>query len=342
MEEVQAHAHDGGAAAPPEKWWPSFVAGAAGGIFCVAIGHPFETIKTRVQTAGLQASMSGKSHEPFKGPLHCLKDTIRNEGILAVYKGAKTPLLLIPALNMFGFGIYSNALRRIQAGNVNCEDTGSGGVKKKLGVFNSETYFGRLPGQAALAGFVSGLSTTVIVSPIELVKARLQTQYGKKGDKLMYRGPIDVVVKTVKAEGIRGMYRGYPLLCTAYAPGVAIWFWTNEVVRRMLTGEEQPDAAKLSTWSILFAGGTAGVVAYGVIFPVDLLRARYQTAPLGTYNGFLDAFRKTMRQGGVREFYRGWTASVARAFPADAALFFGYEYAVRAMKAAEVRKHKRL
>lgn len=46
------------------------------------VGHPFDTIKVRLQT-------SEKSQ--FRGPLHCLAQTLRNEGIRGLYKGATPP-----------------------------------------------------------------------------------------------------------------------------------------------------------------------------------------------------------------------------------------------------------
>lgn len=46
------------------------------------VGHPFDTIKVRLQT-------SEKSQ--FRGPLHCLGQTVKNEGIRGLYKGATPP-----------------------------------------------------------------------------------------------------------------------------------------------------------------------------------------------------------------------------------------------------------
>lgn len=46
------------------------------------VGHPFDTIKVRLQT-------SEKSQ--FRGPVHCLAQTIRNEGPRGLYKGATPP-----------------------------------------------------------------------------------------------------------------------------------------------------------------------------------------------------------------------------------------------------------
>lgn len=61
-----------------------FVAGVFSGVTKLAVGHPFDTIKVRLQTAP-----EGK----FSGPLQCVIDTARKEGIRGFYKGASPPLM---------------------------------------------------------------------------------------------------------------------------------------------------------------------------------------------------------------------------------------------------------
>eukprot|EP00405_Crypthecodinium_cohnii_P035482 CAMPEP_0206534184 /NCGR_PEP_ID=MMETSP0325_2-20121206/5400_1 /ASSEMBLY_ACC=CAM_ASM_000347 /TAXON_ID=2866 /ORGANISM="Crypthecodinium cohnii, Strain Seligo" /LENGTH=296 /DNA_ID=CAMNT_0054030951 /DNA_START=324 /DNA_END=1211 /DNA_ORIENTATION=- len=58
-----------------------FAPGLAHALTTVAVGFPFDTIKTRVQV-GMHAS-----------PLHSVKSTIQKEGFRALYRGAWTPLI---------------------------------------------------------------------------------------------------------------------------------------------------------------------------------------------------------------------------------------------------------
>jgi solute carrier family 25 carnitine/acylcarnitine transporter 20/29 len=48
------------------------------------VGHPFDTIKVRLQTT---------DRSQFKGPWDCLRQTLRNEGVKGIYKGATPPLV---------------------------------------------------------------------------------------------------------------------------------------------------------------------------------------------------------------------------------------------------------
>ena len=64
--------------------YKGFVAGVFSGVAKLSVGHPFDTIKVRMQTT---------SAERFAGPMSCLVQTIRNEGVRALYKGATPPLV---------------------------------------------------------------------------------------------------------------------------------------------------------------------------------------------------------------------------------------------------------
>ena len=44
------------------------------------------------------------------------------------------------------------------------------------------------------------------------------------------------------------------------------------------------------------------------------------------YNGLMDCLRQNYRQHGMKRFYRGMTAKLARVIPDAAILFFVYEH----------------
>jgi solute carrier family 25 carnitine/acylcarnitine transporter 20/29 len=71
-------------ALPVASNYKGFVGGVFSGIAKLSVGHPFDTIKVRLQTS---------TSTQFAGPLDCLLKTVRNEGFLGVYKGASPPLV---------------------------------------------------------------------------------------------------------------------------------------------------------------------------------------------------------------------------------------------------------
>ena len=61
-----------------ETIWPrtrNFIGGYFSGMALVLAGHPFDTVKVRLQTEG----KGGR----FRGPVHCLVETLKKEGVCA-------------------------------------------------------------------------------------------------------------------------------------------------------------------------------------------------------------------------------------------------------------------
>jgi solute carrier family 25 carnitine/acylcarnitine transporter 20/29 len=58
-----------------------------------------------------------------------------------------------------------------------------------------------------MCGGLAGFAESFMCTPVDLVKCRLQMQ--KEGHGLgYYKGPIDVLKKVFREEGIKGLYRG--------------------------------------------------------------------------------------------------------------------------------------
>ena len=85
----------------------TFISGAIGGAGLVAVGQPFDTVKTKLQTF---PELYQKS-----GALHCAKSIYRSEGIPGLYAGS------LPAI--MGLGetstVYQTVKTSTTAGNIN-------------------------------------------------------------------------------------------------------------------------------------------------------------------------------------------------------------------------------
>lgn len=73
----------------------SFLAGWAGGCGNLIVGHPFDTIKASARSStlfSLWPQVRMQDNPNYKGALDCLRQTIKHEGPLAVYKGVVAPM----------------------------------------------------------------------------------------------------------------------------------------------------------------------------------------------------------------------------------------------------------
>ena len=111
---------------------------------------PLPCVLTVARTA-LQVRMSS-GQAGTTSALKCLQDTVRNEGMLAVYKGVVPPLLLTGSINSILFGTQAIFIRaQLQPGQT------TGTVQ-----------------QTMIAAVGSGFVMSFLVAPMEGVKARLQ------------------------------------------------------------------------------------------------------------------------------------------------------------------------
>ncbi|TDL28116.1 mitochondrial carrier [Rickenella mellea] len=274
----------------------SFISGGFGGVSAVLVGHPFDLTKTRLQTAGPGV---------YTGAVDVVKKTLARDGVSGMYRGIVPPLLGVTpifAVSFWGYDLGQKLIFRFTPTR----------ESKKLST-----------SEYAVAGFISAVPQTLVAAPVERAKVLLQVQ-GQGGNEQKYKGVIDVVRVLYKEGGIRSIYRGSFATLARDGPGSAAYFAAYEVTKKALTpaGSSPSD---LNLGAVIFAGGMAGVAMWSIAIPPDVLKSRLQSAPNGTYSGFLDCARKTIAADGVTALWKGFGPAMARAFPANAATFLGVE-----------------
>ncbi|TID18423.1 mitochondrial carnitine/acylcarnitine carrier protein [Venturia nashicola] len=292
--------------------WKGFVAGVFSGVAKLTVGHPFDTIKVRLQT-------TEASH--FKGPLDCLLQTVRNEGIRALYKGASPPLVGWMFMDSLMLGSLT-AYRRILREHL---------YTPKLVNGRPDPSF-KLPAVGhGLAGMLAGFTVSFIAAPIEHVKARLQVQYATDKSKRLYSGPIDCTKKIFNAHGIRGLYHG--LSATMLFRGFFFFWWsTYDIFTRKLTEKTNLSTPAINFW----AGGLSAQVFWITSYPGDVIKQRIMTDPLEKdkrkYWRWQDAATQVYREAGLKGYWRGFVPCFLRAFPANACALVAFEGVMRTLK----------
>lgn len=147
------------ATSPTVRWWEvvkDIAAGSIGGMAGKIIDHPFDSIKVKLQ----HQTTRGAAAAGFSGPWDCFQRTLRYEGYAGLYRGLSIPLfgaIFETAIIFTANGLFRRAL--IAAGDI---------AEHEM-----------LPlREVFVSGAAAGAAAALVLTPVELVKCRLQVWRG--------------------------------------------------------------------------------------------------------------------------------------------------------------------
>lgn len=272
--------------------------GSISGIAGKYIEYPFDTVKVRLQ--------SQPENKPlhYTGTIDCFKQSIKNEGLLGLYRGVSSPVVGAAAENaslFWGYNIAQTLISPLQ-----------------LSAMTS----------SLICGSISGMFTSFILTPIELVKCKMQVQKLPHFSKSKAKdfGILRLVMDVYKNDGLRGYWRGQTGTLLRECGGSAAWFGANEYVKLFFQRVNKRDS---NTIGELLLGGAAAGVSYNVsLFPADTIKSRIQTETMlypDQKVSFWECGKNIVKHGGIRALYRGCGVTVCRAAPSSAVIFVTYE-----------------
>lgn len=282
--------------APPR--YLGFVAGVFSGVTKNAVGHPFDTVKVRLQTA---------PEGQFKGPMDAVWQTMKKEGFRGFYKGFTPPLVgwvMMDSVMLGSLHVY----RRFVKDNLYPD-------APKLPLLGH-----------VIAGLGSGMTVSFVAAPIEQFKARLQVQYDAK--TTLYKGPVDVARKLYGTSGIRGIYSG---LCSTmiFRTNFIFWWGSYEIFTNWFNDNTKMSKPVINFW----AGGLSATVFWIFAYPADVVKQTIMTDnPIRSQKKFprwIDAVKYIYNTKGLGGFTRGFAPSILRSFPANASALVAFEAVMR-------------
>jgi solute carrier family 25 carnitine/acylcarnitine transporter 20/29 len=181
-------------------------------------------------------------------------------------------------------------------------------------------------GQFYLAGAFAGLTNTVLSSPIEHIRIRLQTQ-PHDPSKRLYSGPLDCIRKINGQAGVfNGLYRGTAVTALREMAAYGMWFLTFEALMNADAERNKVNRKEVPTWKVALYGGLAGEALWIASYPFDVVKSKMQTDGFVVgkdvkYKNMRAAFAATYREGGYRGFWKGIGPTLTRAMPVSAGTF---------------------
>jgi len=147
----------------------------------------------------------------------------------------------------------------------------------------------------------------------ENVKVKLQARSES------YQSPVQSIRLIYSRNGISGYFRGMQALWCRDAP-----FFTTYMFVHDYTYSNLNEAGLSKVLSTLIAGALGGAVAWTVIFPVDVIKSRWQSKY--QYKNIFHAALSIWNYEGFRPFTHGYRVGVLRGTIAYACFAFGYHF----------------
>ncbi|XP_019868202.1 probable mitochondrial glutathione transporter SLC25A40 isoform X3 [Aethina tumida] len=211
------------------------------------------------------------------------------------------------------------------------------------------------PAQQAAASCTGALVTSFFVTPLDVVKIRLQLQQKAVSNNCFlycnglmdhicgchpnhlqkewfqrpghFNGTLDAFIKISKHEGISSLWSGLGPTLVLAIPATIVYFVSYEQLRIHLLDahrERLGEQVKQPYWIPLISGATARVVSVSIVSPLELIRTKMQSQKL-SYFEVGSALKMLVKNDGVKGLWKGLLPTLLRDVPFSALYWFSYE-----------------
>ncbi|XP_068327280.1 mitochondrial uncoupling protein 3 [Pyrus communis] len=198
---------DGGSLSLPAK----ALSGGISGVVAQLVASPADLVKVRMQADGRTVAQGMQPR--YSGCFDALNKIVRAEGVGGLWKGVFPNVQRAFLVNMGELACYDQAKRFV--------------IENRISEDNIYAH--------TLASIMSGLSATALSCPADVVKTRMMNQSRSKKGKIMYNNSYDCLVKTVKVEGLRALWKGFFPTWARLGPWQFV-FWVSYEKFRQIAG----------------------------------------------------------------------------------------------------------
>jgi solute carrier family 25 (adenine nucleotide translocator) protein 4/5/6/31 len=269
-----------------------FLMGGVSAAVSKTAAAPIERIKLLIQNQD-EMIKQGRLSEPYKGIGDCFKRTIAEEGPRQLWRGNMANVIRYFPTQALNFAFKDHFKRMF-------------GFKK-----DKDGYWKWFAGNLASGG-AAGASSLFFVYSLDFARTRLanDNKSAKKGGSREFNGLFDVYRKTLKSDGIAGLYRGFNISCVGIIVYRGLYFGMYDSIKPIL-----PDGYRDNFLANFGLGWTITIGAGLASYPIDTVRRRMMmtSGQAVKYNSSMHAFREIMKNEGVKSLFKGAGANILRA-----------------------------
>merc|ERR1711976_809259 len=277
----------------------NFALSGAAAVISKTAAAPIERIRLLIQNQD-EMIKQGRLERAYAGVIDCTKRTLAEEGVGSFWRGN-----------------LANCIRYFptQALNFAFKDK----IKAMFKASKSDSYGLAFSKNIASGGAAGALSLCFVYS-LDYARTRLANDAKSKGGERQFNGLIDVYKKTLKTDGIGGLYRGFVISCVGIVAYRGCYFGFYDTLKPIVLGD---DAGVI----LSFALGYVVTITSGLIsYPIDTIRRRMMmtSGQAVKYKGSMDCFTTILRTEGFMSLMKGAGANILRGV-AGAGVLAGFD-----------------
>ncbi|XP_058181867.1 uncharacterized protein LOC131300169 [Rhododendron vialii] len=181
------------------------VGGGLAGVTAASVTYPLDLVRTRL------AAQTNVTY--YRGIWHALRTITREESASGLYKGLGATLLGVGPNLAISFSVY-DSLRSYWKSQRPDDST----ILVSLA-----------------CGSVSGIASSTATFPLDLVRRRMQLEGAGGRARIYTTGLFGTFGYIIRAEGLRGLYRGILPEYFKVVPSIGIVFMTYEKMKQLLS-----------------------------------------------------------------------------------------------------------
>ncbi|XP_055843343.1 probable mitochondrial glutathione transporter SLC25A40 [Episyrphus balteatus] len=208
------------------------------------------------------------------------------------------------------------------------------------------------PHQQIASACTGGIITSLIMTPLDVVKTRIQTQQklllsnkcflycnglmdhlcpcgpnsAPMKNHVHLNGTIDAVLKISRSEGIKSLWSGLGPTLVSALPSTVIYFVSYEQIRNHTKDwhNKYIGTSGMPVYVPLFSGVLSRIFAVTLVSPLELIRTKMQSQKM-TYKEMTTAVRSMINAEGALVLWKGLPPTIYRDVPFSGIYWSCYE-----------------